>query len=506
MGDDAESHLRRTRRQKVEDLRSRGVDPYPYRFSDRVPTLEVVTRARALAAGTSDEATRLRVAGRILAVRTHGKTSFVDLEDLSGSVQLVLAADSLGDETYQKWLTDLDPGDLIGAEGAPTMTRRGEPSLRAASLTFLAKAIAPPPEKWHGLKDPEERIRRRYVDLLSSAETRGRFRARSLLVREIRRFLDDAGFLEVETPVLGQVAGGAAAAPFHTHSNYLDAEVQLRISLELHLKRLLVGGLERVYEVGRIFRNEDLDSTHSPEFTMMELYWAYEDYEAMAGLVERLYATVAARLPEWLPGSEAARTAPETFRPPFARVDYVDELERRSGISGLAEKSREELRALARKVGATVPDDSPAGTFLDKLFDHYVLPTLERPTFVFDFPTVTTPLAKRHRSRPGRVERFELFCRGYELGNAYSELNDPDEQEARFRDQLSQRGEDTYAYDADFVEALRFGMPPATGIGIGIDRMMMALAGVPSIKDVLLFPMARTRPTETPSDRPTAPP
>lgn len=503
MAAEEESHLRRTRRAKVADLRARGIEPYPYRFPDRVPTAEAVASARA--AGASGEGAPLRVAGRVLAVRSHGRTSFVDLEDLSGSVQLVLSADELGEPAYRQWLTDLDPGDLLGAEGVPILSRRGEPSLRTRALTLLAKAIAPPPEKWHGLKDAEERMRRRYVDLLASGESRARFRSRSLLVRDVRRFLDDAGFLEVETPVLGPVASGAAAAPFRTRSRFLGAEVHLRISLELHLKRLLVGGLERVYEVGRIFRNEDLDSTHSPEFTMMELYWAYEDYLAMADLVERLYATLAERLPEWLPASPAARSAPETFRRPFARVDYVEELERRSGISGLLKKSREELRSLARDVGATVPDDSPAGTFLDKLFDHYVLPTLERPTFVMDFPTVTTPLAKRHRSRPGRVERFELYARGYELGNAYTELNDPDEQEARFREQLSQRGEDSYAYDADFVEALRYGMPPATGLGIGIDRMLMALAGIPSIKDVILFPLVRPRPSTEGSADPTAP-
>ncbi len=506
MPEESESHLRRSRRAKVEDLRARGVDPYPYRFADRIPAVEAVARGTPLAPGETAPGPAVRVAGRLLALRSHGKTSFLDLEDLSGAIQLLLSTETLGDEVYRRWLADLDPGDLVGAEGLPARTRRGEPSLQVRSLTLLAKAIAPPPEKWHGLKDPEERLRRRYVDLLASPETRARFRARSLLLRGLRRFLDEEGFLEVETPVLGQVASGAAAAPFRTRSNYLASELQLRISLELHLKRLLVGGLERVYEVGRIFRNEDLDSTHSPEFTMMELYWAYEDYGAMAGLVERLYASLAARLPEWLPDSAAARTAPETFRPPFRRVDFVEELEARSGISDLLGRSREELRSLARGVGATVPDESPAGTFLDKLFDHYVLPTLDRPTFVFDFPTVTTPLAKRHRSRPGRVERFELYCRGYELGNAYTELNDPEEQETRFREQLAARGEETYAYDADFVEALRYGMPPATGLGIGIDRMMMALAGIPSIKDVILFPLVRGRPGESSVEGPTGPP
>jgi len=493
MADD-DSPLRRERRAKLEALRSRGVEAYPYRYGDRVPSSAVVAACRDLKPGDALADRALRVAGRIGPVRSHGKSSFVDLVDGAGSLQLLLRVDELGEAPYRQWLSDLDPGDIVGAEGAPLLTRRGEPSLAVRSLTMLAKAIAPPPEKFHGLKDPEERLRRRYVDLLSSAETRDRFRARALLTREVRGFLDREGFLEVETPVLASVASGAAAQPFLTRSNYLDAEVQLRISLELPLKRLLVGGLEQVYEVGRIFRNEDLDATHSPEFTMLELYWAYEDYEAMARLVERLYAHLAARVAELLPDSEAARGAPERFRPPFARVDYVAELERRSGIVDLLGKSREQLRDLARSIGATVPDDSTAGTFLDKLFGHYVEPHLDRPTFVFDFPAATTPLAKRHRSREGLVERFELFSRGFELGNAYSELNDPDEQERRFREQLSQRGEETVAYDADFVEALRFGMPPATGLGIGVDRMVMALAGIPSIKDVILFPPTRERP------------
>ncbi|HEV2167126.1 MAG TPA: amino acid--tRNA ligase-related protein, partial [Thermoplasmata archaeon] len=289
------------------------------------------------------------------------------------------------------------------------------------------------------------------------------------------------------------IASGAAAQPFTTHSNFLDRDLQLRIALELPLKRLLVGGLERVYEVGHVFRNEDLDSTHSPEFTMMELYWAYADYSDMRGLVEGLYGALAEEVAKLLPESPAAREAPERFRAPFASVDFVEELERRSGIPNLLERSREELRAFARTAGATVPDDSPSGKFLDKLFEHYVEPTLDRPTFVLDFPESTTPLAKRHRSRPGRVERFELFARGIELGNAYTELNDPDEQERRFREQLSTRGEDHYAYDSDFVEALRFGMPPSTGLGIGIDRMVMALTGTPSIKDVILFLPTRER-------------
>jgi lysyl-tRNA synthetase class 2 len=493
MPDLNESPLRKERRAKVERIRGRGVEPYPWQFPGRVPTAQVVAACEGLEPGAAREGTTLRIAGRIRTVRTHGKSSFVDVDDLSGSLQLFLRVDDLGEAPYAAWLADLDPGDLVGADGVPMVTRRGEPSLRVTAVHLLAKAIAPPPEKYHGLQDPEERIRRRYVDLLSSRETRERFRARSLIVREVRRFLDHEGFLEVETPILTSVASGAAAQPFITRSNYLDTELRLRIALELPLKRLLVGGLERVYEIGHVFRNEDLDTTHSPEFTMLELYWAFEDYEGMRDLVERLYTGLAQEMPKLLPDLPGAREAPELFRTPYARVDYLGELERLSGIAGLSEKPRDELRRLARAAGATVPDDSPSGVFLDKLFDHYVVPTLHRPTFVFDHPTMTSPLAKRHRSKEGRIERFELYCRGFELGNAYTELNDPDEQERRFLEQLSARGDEHYAYDADFVEALRYGMPPSTGLGIGIERMVMALTGIQSIKDVVLFLPTRER-------------
>jgi lysyl-tRNA synthetase, class II len=487
-------------------MRAAGTEPYPWSFPGRVATRNVVEACQALAPGSSDDSATFRIAGRLLTVRGHGKSAFLDLSDASGTLQLFARVDDLGEETYHRWLADLDPGDIVGADGSPTVTRRGEPSLKVRAFTLLAKAIAPPPEKYHGLKDPEERIRRRYVDLLSSSESRARFTARSLLVRELRRFVEGEGFLEVETPVLTRIASGAAAQPFRTHSNFLADDLQLRIALELPLKRLLVGGLERVFEVSHVFRNEDLDSIHSPEFTMFELYWAYEDYEAMAGLVERLYGHLARTVAGLLPEIPAAREAPTLFRAPFDRVDWVEVLETRSGISDILGKEPGSLRTLAKGIGATVPSDSPPGVFLDKLFSHYVEPTLERPTFVMDFPESTTPLAKRHRSRPGRVERFELYCRGTELGNAYTELNDPDEQERRFQAQLSARGEDRYAYDADFVEALRYGMPPATGIGIGIDRMVMALTGTASIKDVILFLPTRERDGDRASPAaPTAP-
>jgi lysyl-tRNA synthetase, class II len=488
--DDA-SPLERERRAKVERLRAAGVVPFPWAFPGRSLTDAVRAACGSLAPGEGDRARVFRVAGRLKTIREHGKTAFADLEDAAGGLQLLLRTDLLGDAAYRGALADLDPGDIVGAEGWAAVSRRGEASLEASRLVLLAKAISPPPEKYHGLQDTETKLRRRYLDLLASPETRKRFRARTALLQEIRRFLDDEGFLEVETPVLGPVASGAAAAPFVTHSNYVGTNLQLRIALELPLKRLLVGGLEKVYELGKAFRNEDLDSTHSPEFTELEAYWAYADYHDMRGLTERLFARLAERTLELFRGDADAARGAGLFRPPFPTVDFVDELERRSGIDDLLSKSREELRELARRAGSTVPATSSTGTFLDKLFEKYVEPTFDRLTFVVDHPEATTPLAKRHRSKPGRVERFEVFVPGFELGNAYTELNDPDEQERRFRAQLGERGDDRYAYDDDFVRALRYGLPPTTGIGLGVDRLLMALTGTTSIKEVLLFPMVR---------------
>ncbi len=488
-----ETPLEAERRAKIERWRAAGREPYAWSFPDRVGTDVVRAACAALAPGAEDTARPFRVAGRLRAIRQHGKTAFADVEDREGSLQLILRVDELGEAAYQAWLSDLDPGDLVGAEGHASVSRRGEPSLLVRSLTLLTKAIAPPPEKFHGFQDVEERLRRRYVDLLASPEVRQRFRARTLLLREIRGYFDGAGFLEVETPILLPVASGAAAAPFVTRSNYLDADVQLRIAQELPLKRLLVGGLERVYEIGKTFRNEDLDSTHAPEFTELEAYWAYADYHDMRRLMEGLFDRLAHRIVELVPGSPEVERAAGEFRPPFPTIDFVDELERRSGLTDLLSRGRDELRELVRGIGSTVPDSSSTGTFLDKLFEHYVEPTITRVTFVVDYPVATTPLARRHRSKPGRVERFEIFTPGFELANAYTELTDPVEQEERFRAQLGERGDDRYAYDEDFVDALRYGLPPTTGIGIGIDRLIMGLLGLSSIKDAILFPPVRPR-------------
>jgi lysyl-tRNA synthetase, class II len=488
-----ESHLVAERRRKVGLVRSSGRSAYPYRFADVVPTGTVAAAAQTLEPGAEDPSRSFAVAGRLAAIRQHGKSTFLDLHDRDGSLQLFARVDELGDAGYQSMLDELDPGDIVGALGHPVRTKRGEPSLRVRRIELLAKALRPPPEKWHGLQDEEARIRRRHVDLYASADSRARFRARSLLTGGLRHFLTEEGFLEVETGVLSPVASGAAARPFVTRSNYLDDDLRLRVALELQLKRLIVGGLERVFEIGPVFRNEDLDSTHTPEFTMMECYWAYADYLDMRGLVERLYAHLGTVAAAALPQVPEARSAPEVFRPPFDVVDYVPALEQKMGVDHLLEKPVAELRTLARATGAPIADDAPAGKCFDKLFDRFVEPSLLRPTFVMDYPAVTSPLAKAHRSRPGLIERFELFYRGFELGNAYSELNDPDEQRRRFLEQAGDDPEASFALDEEFVEALEHGMPPAAGLGIGVDRMVMALTGATSIKDVVLFPPARRR-------------
>ncbi len=494
--------LTEERRHKREKWREGGDEPYPHGFPGRVSLASVRAEVAGREPGSELAGTLRRVAGRVLTIRQHGKTAFVPLRDQSGELQLFLRVDDLGEAGYQRTLDTLDPGDLVGAEGVPVVTRRGEPSLRACSVKLLAKALRPPPEKWHGLVDTEARLRQRYVDLLSSPEVLRSFEGRSALLAEMRRLLSAEGFLEVETPVLGRVASGGLAHPFVTHYRFLEEDFRLRVALELPLKRLLVGGFEKVFEIGKVFRNEDLDADHSPEFTMMELYWAYADYGDVRGLVERLTQALARAAAPYLPKEEAEQRVRD-FTPPYATVDYVERLEKESGISGIVELPRERLLELARGVGAKVYASMSHGAALDKLFGHYVESRFERPTFVLDYPLETTPLAKRHRSKPGRVERFELFYRGIELGNAYTELNDPDDQEARFREQLpppsgpggADAQEETYAYDEDFVEALRYGMPPAGGLGMGVDRLVMAMLGLSSIKDAILFLPTRARPT-----------
>jgi lysyl-tRNA synthetase, class II len=483
---DSEQHdeLLATRRRKLEDLRAAGIDPFPHAFGDVQAVADVKSPHAGLADGEETEV-RARVAGRLAARRGQGKAAFLDLVDRSGRIQLHARKDVLGDEAFERLLT-LDLGDLIGADGTIFKTRRGELSLKLDGWTLLAKSLRPPPDKHHGLTDVETRFRRRELDLMANEESRELFLVRARIVTAIRRYLDDNGFVEVETPVLQPLYGGALARPFTTHHNALDRELYLRIATELYLKRLIVGGLERVYELGKDFRNEGISYKHNPEFTMVEWYEAYADYEDVMRRVEELLPLVA---------SAAGWSGEIDFTPPYRRVRLADAIAEATGIDIGALATAEELAGAIRAKGLEMPTEDIAWPGLvDDLFSKVVEPTLIQPTFVVDYPKELSPFAKDHRSEPGLVERFECFAGGMEIANAFTELNDPDEQRARFDAQrrLALEGdEEAQPYDEVFISALEHGMPPTGGIGIGIDRLTMLLTGRRSIREVVLFPAMR---------------
>jgi len=471
------------RRRKLEALRSAGVDPFPHTFAGVEPIGSVRATHAALAVGEETESTH-RVAGRIAARRGQGRMAFLDLEDRSGRIQLQARVDELGEEGM-RMLLDLDLGDLIGVDGSAFRSRRGELSLRVSGYTLLAKSLRPPPEKHHGLTDVETRLRHREVDLLSSEQTRQVFIMRARMISAVRRYLDGEGFIEVETPILQPLYGGAAARPFVTHHNALDRDLYLRIASELYLKRLIVGGLERVYEIGKNFRNEGISVKHNPEFTMIEYYEAYADYMDVAARFERLMAYVA---------RETGYDGEIDFESPWRRETLAGAIQRRTGIDIRAHRERDALAQAMRERGLAVPETDNWPQLVDELVSKHVEPTLIEPTFLFDYPVEISPLAKRHRSEPGMVERFEAFIAGMEVANAFSELNDPDDQRARFLEQraLAAGGdEEAQPYDEAYVQALEYGMPPTGGIGFGIDRMAMILTGKSSIREVVLFPAMR---------------
>jgi lysyl-tRNA synthetase class 2 len=471
------------RRAKLERLRERGIDPYPHEFDGVVPVSHVREEHDGLAPGEETDAA-YRVAGRMAARRGHGGAAFVDVVDRSGRIQVHARKDVLGDESFET-LTSLDLGDLIGVEGTAFATKRGELTLRVTDWTLLAKSLRNPPEKYHGLEDVETRYRHRELDLMANEETRELFILRSRVLTAIRRWLDERGFLEVETPVLQPLYGGALARPFTTHHNALDRDLYLRIAVELYLKRLIVGGLERVYEIGKNFRNEGLSPKHNPEFTMLEWYEAYADYDDIANELEQLVAFVA---------GEIGYDGPLDFSPPWRRVTLRDAIAGETGLDVLDLRERDALVAGARGRGIELPDDEPWAQLVDDLLTKRVEPKLEQPTFVLDYPTALSPFAKAHRSEDGLVERFECFAGGIEFANAFTELNDPDEQRARFEEQrreLAEGNVEAQPYDEDFVQALEYGMPPTGGIGIGIDRLVMILSGCSSIREVVLFPAMR---------------
>jgi lysyl-tRNA synthetase class 2 len=451
------------RRQKLDALRAAGVDPFPHQFPGVEPIASVRAAHAALAAG-EETTVRHRVAGRLAARRGQGKMAFLDLVDRSGRIQLQGRVDELGAEGMER-LVELDLGDLIGVDGIAFSSRRGELTLRIEALTLLAKSLRPPPDKHSGLQDVETRLRHRELDLIASEEARELFITRARTVATIRRFLDDEGFIEVETPVLQPLYGGALARPFTTHFNVLDRDFYLRIATELYLKRLIVGGLERVYELGKDFRNEGLSPKHNPEFTMLEFYEAYADYLEIADRFERLMATVG-------------------IAGPWRRETVAEAISSRTGIDLLSVRGQDSLADAMRAHGLAVPEHESWAELVDELISKHVEPTLTEPTLLLDFPIELSPFAKRHRSVEGLVERFEAYVGGMELANAFTELNDPDEQRARFES----AGQPV---DEAYIQALEQGMPPTAGIGIGIDRLLIALTGASSIREVILFPAMR---------------
>jgi lysyl-tRNA synthetase, class II len=449
-----------------------------------VPISRVREENPELQAGEETDS-RYRVAGRMAARRGHGKAAFIDLVDRTGRLQLHARQDVLGDESFER-LTHLDLGDLIGVDGVAMATRRGELSLRVDDWTLLAKSLLPPPEKFHGLEDTETRYRQRELDLIANEEARELFILRSEVIRAIRRWLDEHGFYEVETPVLQPLYGGALARPFTTHFNALDSDFYLRIATELYLKRLIVGGLEKVYELGKDFRNEGLSHKHNPEFTMVEWYEAYADYEDEMRTLEELVSYVA---------NDVGYDGDIAFtKTPWRRVTLQAAIEEKAGLNVLELRERDALVAAARDKGIELDPTETWPQLVDELLSKHVEPDLNDPTFVIDYPVELSPFAKQHRDTPGLVERFECFAGGMEFANAFTELNDPDEQRKRFeeqRKQLAEGDEETQPYDEDFVRALEHGMPPTGGLGMGIDRLVMLLSGRTSIREVVLFPAMR---------------
>jgi lysyl-tRNA synthetase class 2 len=471
------------RRAKLERLRAGGIEPFPWAFEGVQPIASVRAAHEGLSAGDETDVAH-RVAGRIAARRGGGKMGFLDLVDRSGTIQLQARLDELGAEGMEL-LFGLDLGDLIGVDGLAFVSRRGELSLRVTSFELLAKSLRPPPDKHHGLTDVETRFRHRELDLISSSEVRSVFVTRARVISAIRTFLDGEGFIEVETPVLQPLYGGAAARPFVTHHNALDRDLYLRIATELYLKRLIVGGLERVYEIGKNFRNEGLSPKHNPEFTMIEYYEAYADYLAVADRFEKLIAFVA---------EAVGYDGPLQLREPWKRETLTGAIRERTGLDIAALRDRESLFAAMAAAGLQPKETDSWPQLVDELVSKRVEPTLIQPTLLLDYPVELSPLAKRHRSDPTLVERFEAFIGGIEIANAFSELNDPDDQRARFEEQVALRAggdEEAMVYDEAYVRALEQGMPPTGGIGIGIDRLVMQITGLRTIREVVLFPAMR---------------
>lgn len=480
------------RREKLHNLREQGIDPFGKRFERTNSTTDLVSLYGEFSKEELEEKEiTVSIAGRIMTKRSKGKAGFAHIQDLHGQVQIYVRKDTVGDEEYELFTT-ADLGDLVGIEGKVFKTNVGELSVKATGFTLLTKSLRPLPDKYHGLKDVEQRYRQRYLDLITSMESRETFVTRSKIIREMRRYLDDNGYLEVETPMMHAIAGGASARPFTTHHNALDMELYMRIAIELHLKRLIVGGLEKVYEIGRVFRNEGVSTRHNPEFTMIELYEAYADYNDIMKLTENMVAHIAKKVL----GTTTIQYGDYeiNLEPEWTRLHMVDAIKQHSGADFWTPMSVEEARELAKEHNVEIKDTMEVGHIINEFFEQKVEDKLIQPTFIYGHPVEISPLAKKNDEDPRFTDRFELFIVAREHANAFTELNDPIDQKERFEAQLKEReqgNDEAHMMDDDYIEALEYGMPPTGGLGIGIDRLVMLLTNAPSIRDVLLFPAMR---------------
>ncbi|AIW88215.1 lysine--tRNA ligase [Bacillus mycoides] len=480
------------RREKLHNLREQGIDPFGKRFERTNSTTDLVSLYGEFSKEELEEKEiTVSIAGRIMTKRGKGKAGFAHIQDLHGQVQIYVRKDTVGDEEYELFTT-ADLGDLVGIEGKVFKTNVGELSVKAIGFTLLTKSLRPLPDKYHGLKDVEQRYRQRYLDLITSMESRETFVTRSKIIREMRRYLDDNGYLEVETPMMHAIAGGASARPFTTHHNALDMELYMRIAIELHLKRLIVGGLEKVYEIGRVFRNEGVSTRHNPEFTMIELYEAYADYNDIMKLTENMVAHIAKKVL----GTTTIQYGDYeiNLEPEWTRLHMVDAIKQHSGADFWNPMSVEEARELAKEHNVEIKNTMEVGHIINEFFEQKVEDKLIQPTFIYGHPVEISPLAKKNDEDPRFTDRFELFIVAREHANAFTELNDPIDQKERFEAQLKEReqgNDEAHMMDDDYIEALEYGMPPTGGLGIGIDRLVMLLTNAPSIRDVLLFPAMR---------------
>ncbi len=481
------------RRQKLERIRGQGIEPYPHRYQRTHTTQEALDLLKEQETAPKTDIANVTVAGRLTAMRRMGKTSFGDLRDGSGKIQLCFYKDRLNEENL-KLFQDLDIGDIIGAEGKVFRTRSGEPTLEVENFTLLAKSLQPLPEKWHGLADVDKRYRQRYLDLIANAEVKETFRVRSQVIAAIRDFLNQRGFLEVETPVLQPSAGGALARPFTTHHHALDQDFYLRIATELHLKRLIVGGFDKVYEIGHVFRNEGISTSHSPEYTLLESYEAYADYQDVMAMLEEMVYQVS----QQVLGTADIKYSDNLIKlkPPWQRISLRDAVKEYSGIDFVKYPTADGLRDRMRSLNIEVDPAKNWAKLVDELLKDFACPKLIQPTIVCDYPVSMSPLAKTKPGEERVVERFQAIVSGLEIANAYSELNDPLEQRERFEEQLKERqagDEERWTIDEDYLLALEYGMPPAGGLGVGIDRLVMLLTNQQSIREVILFPQLREK-------------